>query len=213
MIVATNSQAWDTVALIGSNLRATDTIRIRSANSAAATSATPLYDSGTNAAWTAPKPSLATAKSILKLPAARTDAFIRIDITATGHPAGYVQAQRLLFGKAITTDGVDASYEIGFEDQSVPYSGPGWQAFDEYPVLMTAKAKMSWLSDLAFRADWADFLQVVGQKKAFLFVPFVEAPDRIQTEAMFATITSKVSVPRPNSDNWIVELAMRSLAL
>jgi hypothetical protein len=201
--------SYDYVAIIGSNLRATDTVLIQSANG---TTGVGGYSSGSVPAYTGNKPDGFTTKTIKALGSTQTGRYMRLDFTVTGHPDGYVQVQRIVVGKAVVLDGIDADCEQTFEDQSVAYSGPNYTAFDEYPVLPGWKIKSSWIGDAAWRTTVRPFLISVGQNKPFLFVPRADQPTYWQEEAIFGRITSQAKGSHPNHDLWALDMAVTAIA-
>lgn len=188
---------YDTIALIGSNLRAGDTVRVQTGTTADATA----YDA-TTPARTGKKPRQYTAKTVIKLPSTRTDRFVRITITATGHPSGYVQAQRLVIGKAVSTYGVKFGAKVNFEDRSVITTGPGFTDVDRYDVLPAWDISTTGITDRAWREDWSPLLMEVGSSSGILFVREDRSPDTWQTDAIYGRITSKASGEATNYDTW-----------
>lgn len=188
---------YDTIALIGSNLRAGDTVRVQTGTTADATT----YDVSATA-WTGKKPRQYTAKTVIKLPSTRTDRFVRITITATGHPSGYVQAQRLVIGKAVSTYGVKFGAKVNFEDRSVITTGPGFTDVDRYDVLPAWDISTTGITDRAWREDWSPVLMEVGSSSGILFVREDRSPDTWQTDAIYGRITSKASGEATNYDTW-----------
>lgn len=203
---------FDTIAMIGSNLRSNDTIRVRIGATEAGSSTAPVYDSGHLPAWSGVKSEGAGAKSLLYNAELHTARFVRIDITASGHPDLWVQAQRLVIGKRIEHAAIDQDSELGWIDLSPSYQGPGYLAFSEYPTLAQWKIKLSWVSDWNFLNVWAPFLQKTGITQPFLFIPVVENAARFQTEMVFGNMVSSVQPRHPGFDLWALEMTIRALA-
>lgn len=195
--LGTDPIEYDTIALIGSNLRATDTVRVQTGTTADATA----YDASA-AAWAGKKPRQYSAKTIIKLPATRTDRFVRITITAPAHPSGYVQAQRLVIGKAVSTYGIKFGAKLNFEDRSVITTGPGFTDVDRYDVLPAWDISTTGITDTAWREDWSPLLMEVGSSSGILFVRNDRSPDTFQTDAVYGRITSKASGEAINYDTW-----------
>lgn len=201
--------SWDTVALVKHNLRATDTVRIRAATSASNTTAAPTYDSGTLSAFSGGG-NTGGSMTLLTLSAARTETFIRIDITSTGNPANYVEAARLVVGKRIEEDGIDLNAEHTFEDtsQSTPYRG--FEAIDPFDVKASWKFTIGYIKEVNYWLNWYPFLRDVGMKKAVLFVPDRDSA-YLQTESVFGRITSMAKGSPVSSDYYKLELYVREI--
>ncbi|MDF0540743.1 hypothetical protein PX699_00170 [Sphingobium sp. H39-3-25] len=211
-IVVQVAQPWDTIALIGSNLRSSDTIRIRSGSTADNTVLSPSYDSGQIAAWSGVKADNATAKTVVDAGQVRAGQFIRIDFQVAGHPDGFAQAQRLIIGQALRHEGINVDAEFTIVDQSPSYSGPNWIAYDEYPPLSQWKVKIDWISQADFITIWQPFLQGIGVTKPFLFVPVMGDTARYQVEAVFGSMTASVAPKHPSFNLWNIEFTQRALA-
>ncbi len=200
---------WDTFALVGSNLRATDTIRIRAGNSAADVDGTSgLSLDQTFNAWTGVAPT-GGALSFKLLAASVTSPFVRIDITSSGNPATYVQAQRIVIGKRVETDGVTLGSEQTFEDGSVVETGPGYTTVDRYNVRIGWKVTLDFITDAKYFTNWFPFLRSVGSSQAFVFIPDTDSL-YIQNQAVFARITSSAKGSMPGTDANIVEINLLS---
>lgn len=209
--VQLDGSAWDTFALVGSNLRANDTIRIRAASTAAAVDGTSgLTVDQTFLAWSGVSPT-AGALSFFQITNAVTSAFVRIDITSTGNPKGYVEASRLVLGKRVVTDGVAVNAEQTFEDMSNVEDGLGWTSVDEYGVRIGWKVTLEGIKDADYNTNWFPFLRAVGRKKAFVFIPD-DGVAYIQTQAVFARITSSAKGSSPVADYNNVELSLLSIS-
>jgi hypothetical protein len=203
---------FDTVALIGSNLRSFDTVRIRVAATAAATVSAPLWDSSAVAAWSGTKIDGAGAKTIIRAPSTMVSRFVRVDLAAPGHLDGFIEAQRLVIGKAVAHDAIDRDAETTWVDSSPSYTGPNWSAFDPYPTVQQTKAALSWVSSDAFHAEWAPFLSKVGITTPVLLVPSLEEVGRHQTTALFGHVQQSIAVRHPAWNTHNLELTVRALA-
>lgn len=189
---------YDTIALIGSNLRASDGVRVQTGTTTDVSG----YDSGTVAAWEGKKHKGQTAKTIVGLTAVRTDRYVRVTITATGHPSGYVQAQRFVVGKATRTYGIKFGAKVNFEDRSVITTGPGFTDVDRYDVIPAWDITTTGITDRAWREEWHPLLIEVGSSFGLLFVRDHRSPDTWQTDAVYGRITSKASGEAVNFDSW-----------
>lgn len=207
-----DSQPWDTICLVGSNLRATDTIKITAASSQAdVNSGTNLTVNQTVAAWTGTAPTNG-ALSFVTLAAPVTSPFVRIDITSNGNPAGYVQASRLVVGKRVNHDGVAMGAEQTYEDSSVVEEGPGFTSVERYNVRVGWKVTLDGIKDAAYYGNWFPFLRSVGKSRAFVFIPD-DASAYVQNQAVFCRVSSSPAKANfPGQDAGIVEFTVLSVS-
>lgn len=200
---------WDTIAFIKSNLRSTDTIRVRAANSAANTTASPAYDSGNLPAYTG-LGNDAGNMSLITLSLARSETFVRIDITSSGNSAGYVEASRLVIGKRVEGDGIDLNAEHTFEDTSQTTTYRGYDAVDPFDVKTSWKFTISYIKEALYWLNWFPLLREIGLKKAILFVPD-SSSTYLQNEAVFGRIVSAAKGSPVSSDFYKLELYVREI--
>lgn len=212
-----SSQAVDVVALLFTNLRSTDTIRVRGYTSqanATAGGATGLVagsDSGTVVAYTGAAGH--STKTVVKYSAPISAAFWRIDITATGHSDGYIEVARLLLGSSVELGvGMDQRAARMIDDRSVVYSGPGYDDVDEYPSLPGWRVTFSWVSDTTWRDTFFPFLVTAGLKKCVLFVPEPDFPAYAQNEIVYGRFRDKIEGEHPTHNGWTCELTIFSIA-
>jgi hypothetical protein len=207
-----NGEAFDTICLVGSNLRASDTIKVTAgATLADVNNGTNLTFNQTKAAWTGTEPTNG-ALSFFTLPAPITSPFVRIDITSTGNPAGYVQASRLVIGKRVNHDGVSMGAEQTYEDSSVVEEGPGYTSVDRYNVRVGWKVTLDGIKDAAYYGNWFPFLRSVGKSRAFVFVPDDTSP-YVQNQAVFCRVNSSpAKASFPGQDAGIVEFTVLSVS-
>lgn len=207
------SASYDTVALIGTNLRATDTVQVRTGTT---TTGTGSYAGTAQAAFAGALPDGSTAKAIFKLSSTRTERYVRIDIVSTGNPSGYTEVQRVVVGKACALTGiagVDLGHQISFVDPSVAYQYNGGESYDRYQRLPQMKFTVSMVTDADWRADWYGFLQDVGISKAFLVVPDDSQPANWQTEAIFGRVNGQIAMAEVTMYNYRkIELQVRALS-
>ncbi|THD35717.1 MAG: hypothetical protein E7773_10240 [Sphingomonas sp.] len=201
--------SYDYVALIGTNLRSTDNVQVQTGTAATGTGS---YNSGLLTAWTGTKPSVASAVVIVPLPATRTERYVRIDITSTSNPDGYVQIARVVIGKAMKTGGIDVDAEMGFVDQSVVTNGTGYTTVQALPVLTSWKFSTGWISDVDWRQTFAPFMQAVGINGAFLFIVDDGTPANWQTDAVFGRFTTKTAGKSEFYNAWRIEATVTELA-
>jgi hypothetical protein len=204
--------SWDTACLVGSNLRASDTFKVTAAATLAdVNNGTNLTYNRTVSAWTGPAPT-SGALSFVTLPTANTSPFVRIDITSTGNPAGYVQASRLVIGKRVDHDGVSMGAEQTYEDSSVVEEGPGYTSVDRYNVRVGWKVTLDSIKDAAYYGNWFPFLRSVGKSRAFVFIPDDASP-YLQNQAVFCRVNSSPAKANfPGQDAGIVEFTVLSVS-
>jgi hypothetical protein len=197
-----NAVAYDTVALAGCNLRAGDTVQIRTGTT---NTGTGNYAGTALPAWTGSKADTSTADAIFRLGAVRTERYVRVDIVATSHPDGFVQVQRAIVGKSISTLGIDFNAEQKFDDQSVVTVGPGYVSVDEYDVLISWKFSTGWISEVSYRTEWFPMLQNVGNRRGLLFIPDDSTPSNWQTDAVYGRIVGAVTGKAESFNGWRFE--------
>ena len=200
---------WDTVALIGCNTRSGDLIRIRAAATEAATTSAPTYDQSF-AAWSGVAPA-AGALSLHMAAASRSETFVRIDITSTGNPAGYVEAQRLVIGKRFENVGLDIGAERTMEDQSAVEDGLGWTSINRYNVRVGWKATISLLKEADYETQWVPFARYVGRSRAFLFVED-DTPAYLQNRASLCRMTASAKGQSVSSDYYTIDTQLLSVS-
>lgn len=184
MTVQLDGTPWDTLALVNTNLRATDTIRVRAgASTTVVNGSTGAPIDVTFNAWTGTAP-LAKATAFRLLTSAVTYAFVRLDITSTGNPDGYVQASNLVIGKRVETAGVNIGAERQHMDGSVVADGPGFTTVQEYRRRLQWKVSIGPLTATSYYAEWDRFLYQVGRSRGFLFIEDTNAP-WVQSELAF----------------------------
>jgi|GEM_PF-2475651 len=203
---------WDAIALVGNNLRAGDTIRVRAGATAAAVDGTTgLTVDQTFAAWSGVAPTKG-ALSFKLLAASVTSPFVRIDITSTGNPAGYVEVSRIVLGLRVAHDGVNVGAEQTFEDMSAIEEGLGYTTVDRYGVRIGWKITLDGITDAMYFTNWFPFLRDVGRSKAFVFIPD-DSSTYLQNQAMLCRISgSPAKGSAPASDFNIVEFVVLSVS-
>lgn len=174
--------AYDTIALVATNLRATDTVQVQTGTSPTGTGG---YSGTATAAWSGTKPDTATAKAIVKLPSTRTERYVRIDFSAPSHPDTYVRVVRLVIGAAIVTQGVAFDAEMSVIDRGIVTSGPGFATVDIYDMVIAWKISCGWIPDAIFRQNFAPMFLWGGISRAILFVVDDTQPANWQTDATF----------------------------
>lgn len=195
------SGAWDTIALVGTNLRATDTIRVRAAATLAAVTSAPLVDRSIAAFSGVAKAS--GGMVLLRLTAPVSHAFIRIDITSTGNPAGYIQVSNLILGSAVEWDGIDQGAERTFDNQGSSY-------LRKYPTKPTWKMTLSGMTQTAWYDVWEDFSLKATERGGFLFVP-VYNDVYMQKGSAFVSMVGSPKQTFDTSDIMRVELTVTTI--
>lgn len=201
--------SYDCVSLVGTNLRSTDTVRIRTSSVLPITA---VFDSGFVAAHSQTVPTGCTAKSIYKLSSTRTERYVRIDMTSPSNPDAYISMQRIVVGKAITTEGVLQEAEQYFVDQSVQYSGIGYECYDKLPSLSGWKISTSWITNADWQDKWYPFLMAVGRSTAFLFTPNLELAKHVTDGCFGRNQSERFSGKQSYYDAWNFDLNVQNLA-
>jgi hypothetical protein len=204
--------SYDTFALVGSNLRSTDTVQIRTASSVANTTASPAYNSTAFAAHSQTVPTGCTAKTLFRFPTARTERYVRVDIVSTSNPDTFVTAQRLVIGTALTTAGLTADAERYFVDQSIQYTGNGWSSFDVYPKLNGWKVTAAWITTANARSLWHPMLMDRGRSQPLLFCSSIEDAQWVSDVIYGRIETEKTTMKYQFTDSWNLDLQITALA-
>ncbi|MBS47388.1 hypothetical protein [Sphingobium lactosutens] len=189
-VVMRCSAPVDTVAILHSNLRASDTVRIRAATTVDGTLSAPVYDSGPVPAFEGQKLAPYTTKTMVDLGQTLQSLFWRFDFTSPGNPAGQIEAARIIMGERIEVpSGIDFNWEKGQVDDSILTSGPNYEDVQEYAARPTVKATLGAMDEATFNRFDA-FMMTVGRSKAVLFAP---EPDNLET-AQHWTVYGRVKV-------------------
>lgn len=196
--------SFDTIALIGGNLAAGDTWRIRTGTANTGTGA---YDSGTIAAVTGIRPF--TSKSILYTPAARTERYVRIDIVSSAT----LELQRVVVGTSIVTAGIDWEADQAVIDTSNVETNLGYDVIEDGAKKVRWKITTSMPNAIVWRTQWLGMLSTAGKKRGILFNPFAEDAATYQSDAVFGRIRNDVSASIPGAEIRVVELTIEGLAL
>ena len=184
----------DTLGLLFSNLRSTDTVRWRAGATAAATSGTtPLYDSGLLPAYSGLLSAPHRAKSITSMTTPVAAQFWRVDISAPSHPAGFVSAGNVIIGKRLSmggaAGGMDWNCEFSWTDLSTVTTTAGYTTVQSFSKLPGWKVTNSWITDADWNTNYNPFFGTVGNSVPVLFVPDPSSA-YIQNQAIFGRITS-----------------------
>lgn len=206
--------AVDTAAVLFSNLRSSDTVRVRSGTSAANTTAAPTSDFST-AAYSGAKNADARTQTICNLPETITARYWRIDITATSHPDGFVQVGRIVLGQS-----VDFGHEMDLEatrimkENSVNYEGPGYMDVDEYMNYSGWAVTMSLIDGTLWRDTVFPFLLKIGvNRRCVLFVPQPLVPTSYQNEVVYGRMTKLIEAQQRVYNGWWCDIAIMGIGL
>lgn len=200
-ILAVQAGAWNTVSLVGTNLRATDAVRIRAANSAEAVTTAPIIDQTFPAYSGTAK---ATGAMVLfRLAALVTYTHIRIDITSTGNPAGYIQASNLIIGQSVERDGIDQGAEVSYDNQGASY-------LRTYATKPTWKIVLSGITQTEWYDRWEDFITKATDRRGILYVPIYNGP-HMQKQSAYVSVVGSPKLTWITSDNLNVELTVTTI--
>ncbi|QPL38247.1 hypothetical protein IT881_08755 [Erythrobacter sp. A30-3] len=202
----------DCFALLYSNLRSTDLVRVRAANSVTATTNAPLYDSRNQPAFSGEKSDVFKTKTII-FPPDVTATHWRITVTANNHPDGFIQASRVVIGKSVnTTHDMDYSCKQFSRNQSIVTEGAGWEAVEHYDALPGWTAKFSYIPMEVWDKTFFPFLHSVSNSKPVLFVPVPDEPETWQHEVVFGRLKAEPGGDCDHYDGWRTELTIVGIA-
>lgn len=209
----------DIVALINHNLSQSATWRVRL--SAASDMSSPVYDSGTVAAW-APvggygslpwgvfswgddvqpfELAFYNASSFAVCPSTVSARYLRVDLTDTTNSAGYLQAGRLVAGPAwFPSLNMMFGWSIGWIDESTVDRSLGGQVYiDEKPRYRVVRFSMASLAEEEALAQGFDFLQRrKGVAGDVLMIPQPGRSDLFLHEAIYGRMRSLGPVVGPS---------------
>lgn len=168
------SSPFDTIALVGSNQRATDSWRVRMGATLAELNGVTPFDE-TYAAWSGVPP-IGDAISFALLDDPVTYQYIRIDFNSPGHPDGHIEVCRLVVGMRVMNEGIDIGHEEVFDDRSSISEGTGFTTIERYNVRQQHKISISHIRELDYYTHWRPFLAAVGQSKFFLYMERTDDP-------------------------------------
>lgn len=192
----------DTVAIVGSNLIAGNTVRFRLGNTQAAVEGSSAAIDVTIglAAGTAD-----TNQALLfhKLTTPAAHGFLRIDFTAASNPDTFLEFSRLVVGKSVICDGVSAGVEFGYDNQTV-------SSLDREATKPMWKFTVSGFTEATYWSLWHPLLKVLGDKRGFLFIPDLQS-DYLQQQALFCYVTSTSKGSATNSDYYMIDIQVQSL--
>ncbi len=190
------SAPFDVIALVGSNLSGTDTIRVRADNSEGNLTTTPALDVTISKA--AGDIKAAGCLFYHKLVAPVSYTYIRIDYSSPTNPHGYVEAARLIVSKAVEAIGIDTGVEISFDNQSKSY-------LSVVRTTPTWKMVVSGLTEDQYWGEWDDALMDLAALQSFLFIPDTSNA-HLQKQSRFCRFVGVAKTTALNSDYYNVEM-------
>lgn len=191
------ARAIDRVGLLYTNLTSAATWRIRAAATTGALTSAPAYDSGTVPAWASASATGAKyPHALLRMAAAETYRYWRIDLTDASNLAGKFRAGRLVLGKSWQPE-FNPSYgmERGFTTPTV------WQETDGGSLVRTATKQqraigtfnLEWLSEAEREGDLYALERDCGDAGEVL----VELPGESESYLHNRLIYGKLDLGRP----------------
>ncbi len=203
-------KAAQAFALLWTNLRPTDTVRWRGADTEAALTTTPILDSGAQPAFSGALLNAVPAKHVFTANSEVAARFWRIDISAPSHPDAFIQVGRVLIGPGLTlADDMDLQAGQSWVDSSIIDEGPGYEDVEEYMPLPLWRCSFSWIPNATYR-QWISLVRDIGQARPVLFVPVPIEPNRLQDTAVFGRLQS-TEFEHPIYDGWTVQVQIKSL--
>lgn len=177
-VVLRNVGAVDTVAVLHSNLRPGDTLRVRAANSVAGLLSAPVWDSGAVPAVLGTLTAPYTAKTLVDVPAGTQATYWRFDFSSPGHPDGQVKASRIVMGQRfVIGSGIDYEWSKGVIDDSIVSTAPNYEDVREFPSRPVVQATLGQMDESDF-SKLDTFMMRVGVKRPVLFAP---EPDNLES--------------------------------
>lgn len=197
---------WDTFALVGNNLPASATIRLRGGSSAAVVNGSGAPLDVTFDAWAGMAPlDKATSFHLLESPVSH--AFVRVDVSSPTNPDGYVQAAHLVIGKRVETDGVNIGAERAHTDGSLINDDGATTTIQERRRRRQWKVSVGPLTATAYYAEWDRFLYSVGKSRGYLYIQETDSP-WCQSEAGFARNQVEAKSVRPSNNYAKIDLTL-----
>lgn len=205
IVIDLGTAAYDTVVIVGTNLTAADTVRIRTGTDTTAVGA---FDR-TVPAMTGTKPTGFTTKTFVQLGQTRSERYMRIDFVS----AAPVEVQRIVVGPSVTTIGIDHEADEAVLDSSEINTVLGVDTIQTGLKKLRWKFSMSRISESDWRNSWKSFLYAVGKTQPVVFVPFVETPSSWQSDITFGRIRNDVSAKIPGMIYRVVEMTVEGISI
>lgn len=204
------SAPTDTIAILHTNQRTSDTVRVRAGASWAETETAPIYDSGILPAYVGTKLEPYTTKTIIDLGQIVRAPFWRFDFSSPGHPDGQVKIARVVMGERYEIPtGINYGWEKLMYDDSQITTAPNYEDVQEFPSRPGIKATVGQLDEASFN-ELDAFKMRVGYKKPVLFAP---EPDNINT-AQHWTVYGRMKSSKwqnPYYNWWDVDIEVSGL--
>ncbi len=197
--------AYDTVAIVGSTLLATDTVRVRTGTAATGIGVT---DTAARVAFTGIKPEGFTTKTIFTL-GKRTERYVRIDFVS----AAIVEVQRIVVGPSIATVGLDFGPEHSVIDSSEINTTLGADTVETGLRKAKWKCSMSMVTADDWRNTWIGFFASVGKSTPILFNPFSDEPNNYQADVVYGRLRTDATSEIQGGIYRTVQLTVEGLAL
>lgn len=196
---------YDTVAIVGSTLGASDTVRVRTGTSTTGIGAA---DTLAKAAFTGVKPEGFTTKTIFTL-GNRSERYVRIDFAS----AAIVEVQRIVVGPSIATIGLDLGPEHSIVDSSNVETTLGADTVEAGLRKAKWKFSMSMVTETDWRNYWLGFFARVGKSTPILFCPFSDKPENFQADVVYGRLRTDATGVYPGGLYRTVELTVEGLSL
>lgn len=200
----------DTIAVLFTNQRDTDSVRVRAGATWDGTVSDPVYDSGILPAFQGTKFAPYTTKTIIDLGQTVQAPFWRFDFSSPGHPDGQVKIARIVMGKRFEIPtGINYGWEKLMYDDSQITTAPNYEDVQEYPSRPGIKATFGQLDEASFN-ELDAFKMRVGYKKPVLFAP---EPDNLAT-AQHWTVYGRMKSSKwqnPYNNWWDVDIEVSGL--
>lgn len=200
-----NNTSWDSIAFVQSTIQITATVKIEYSNSST-------FASGvtTIGPVTVPINTVNSERAkmhVHELASASTLRYIRVTFAS----AGAFTLGRIVVGSKIVLDGIAGGAERTFEDMSEEYSSGVYQAYDEQPVLLGWKFQIVTQSETYFRSTIQAFMQRVGNKQCFLFLPLYHDNTTWQSDWTYGRVTVKANAQNIAHGWWQSNLTVRGI--
>jgi hypothetical protein len=185
---------------------------VRAAASIANLTASPTYNSSSIAAWSGTKIA-AKSKLVHQLTSAHSARFWRIDMTATAHPDGYLEASRLVINARTEWPlPLPTGAHQMIIDPSIIEEAEGYETIDERDELPGWQLPFDFIRETEWDATVWPFLRRAKLSRRLLFVPFPDTATKLQDTAVFGRIRSFEN-EHPYHDGWMVNMAIFSNGL
>lgn len=210
-VVMRCAAAVNTIAILHSNQRASDTVRIRAAATVAALLTSPVYDSGLVPAHEGNRFAPYTTKTMIDLGQSVQSLFWRVDFVSPGHPDGQVRAARIVMGERVEVpSGIDFNWEKGQLDDSIITNGPNYEDVQEYAPRPFVKATLGNMDEATFNRFDA-FMMTVGKSKPVLFAPEPDNLDTAQHWTLYGRLKVDWKGQNPYHNWWDTEIQIAGL--